>query len=109
MPEQREARREHQRLQNVVPKHKEALKLSKKNFKEVRKHTLHLESIAMENPLYIPEVVWPTAGAYGNHGTTTKSSDWVIPEFSATPLYIPPPYEETDDEGCNELLSGHVT
>ena len=108
-PKQREARRERQRLHNVEPKRKEALKLSKKKFKEVRKHTLHLESIAMENPLYIPEVVWPTTGAYGNHGTTTKSSDWVIPEFSATPLYIPPPYEEDDDEGCDELLSGYMT
>jgi hypothetical protein len=56
------------------------LKLSKKKFKELRKHTLHLESIAMENPLYIPEVVWPTVGASRAHGTTTKSSDWVIPE-----------------------------
>ena len=83
--------------------------MSKKKFKKVRKHTLHLESITMENPLYIPEVVWPTAGAYGNHGTTTKSSDWVIPEFSATPLYIPPPHEEVDDEACDELMSGHMT
>ena len=83
--------------------------MSKKKFKEVRKHTLHLESIAMENLLYIPEVVWPTAGASGNHGTTTKSSDWVIPEFSATSLYIPPPYEEANDEGCDELLSGYMT
>ena len=108
-PEQREARRERQRLHNVEPKHKVALKLSKKKFKDVQKHTLHLESITMENPLYIPEVVWPTAGASGNYGTTIKSSDWDIPEFSATPLYIPPPYEEADEEGCDELLSGHMT
>ena len=36
-PEQREARCERQRLHNREPKHKEALKLSKKKFKEVRK------------------------------------------------------------------------
>jgi len=64
----------------------------------------------MENPLFIPELVWPTAGASGAHGTMTKSSDWIIPEStSATPLYIPPPHEEVDDEGCDELLPSHMT
>jgi hypothetical protein len=75
----------------------------------MRKHTLHIESIAMENPLFIPELVWPTAGASGTHGSTVKSSDWVIPESNATPLYILPPREEADDEGCNELLPGQMT
>ena len=63
----------------------------------------------MENPLFIPELVWPTAGASEAHGSTVKSSDWVIPESSATPLYIPPPREEVDDEGCDELLPSHMT
>ena len=53
--------------------------------------------------------MWPTAGASGAHGTTIKSNDWVIPESSATPLYIPPPHEEVDDEGCDELLPSHMT
>ena len=75
----------------------------------MRKHTLHLESIAMENPLYIPEPVCPTMGASGVDGYTAKFSDWFIPESRATPLYIPPPHEEVDDEGCDELLSGHMT
>ena len=38
-----------------------------------------------------------------------KSSDWVIPESSATAIYIPPPHEEPDDEGYDELLPGHMT
>ena len=64
----------------------------------------------MENPFFIPELVWPTTGASGAHGTMTKSSDWIIPESSsATPLYIPPPHEEVDDEGCDELLPSHMT
>jgi hypothetical protein len=63
----------------------------------------------MENLLFTPELVWPTAGASGAHGTMTKSNDWVIPKSSATPLYIPPPHEEVDDEGCDELLSSHMT
>jgi len=107
-PEQREARRECQRLHNREPKRKVALKLSKKKFKEVRKHTLHPESVAMENPLFIPELVWPAAGQSGAHGSTAKSSNWVIPKSGATPIYIPPPHE-ADDEGCDELLPGHMT
>jgi len=107
-PEQREARCEHQRLHNREPKRKVALKLSKKKFKEVRKHTLHPESVAMENPLFIPELVWPAAGQSGAHGSTAKSSNWVIPKSGATPIYIPPPHE-ADDEGCDELLPGHMT
>jgi hypothetical protein len=109
MFKQREARRESQRLHNSKPKRNEALKIADKKFREMRKHTLCSESIAMENPLYIPEPVWPTAGASRAHGSTVKSSDWVIPKSSATPLYIPPPHEEADDEGCDELLSGHMT
>jgi hypothetical protein len=63
----------------------------------------------MENPLFIPELVWPSAGASGSHGSTVKSSDWVIPDSSATHLYISPPHEEVDDEGCDELLPSHMT
>ena len=83
--------------------------MCKKNFKEVRKHTLHPESIVMENPLFSPDLVWPTAGASRAHGSTAKSSDWVIPESSATAIYIPPPHEEPDDEGCDKLLPSHMT
>ena len=61
----------------------------------------------MENPLFTPELVWPTAGASGAHGSMTKSSDWVIPESSATPLYISPPHV-VEDEGCDELVPGHM-
>ena len=63
----------------------------------------------MENPLFVPELVWPTVSASRAHGSMVKSSDWVILESSATPLYIPPPHEEADDEGCDELLYGHMT
>ena len=63
----------------------------------------------MENPLFVPELVWSTVSVSGAHGSMVKSSDWVIPESSATPLYWCPPHEEADDEGCNELLSGYMT
>ena len=104
-PKERKARREQQRLSYRETGQKEAIIAGVKRQRELQKHTLHHESIAMENPLFIPELVWPTAGASGAHGTMTKSSDWIIPEStSATPLYIPPPHEEVDDEGCDELL-----
>jgi len=53
--------------------------------------------------------VCPIVGASGADGYMVKFSDWFIPESRATPLYIPPPHEEADDEGCDELLPGHMT
>ena len=108
-PEEREARREQQRKSYRAPGRKEVKVEGNKRRREVQKDTLHQDSIAMENPLFVPELVWPSVGAYGAHGSMVKSSDWVILESRATPLYIPPPCEEADDEGCDELLSGHMT
>ena len=108
-PEEREARREQQRKSYRAPGQKEVKVVGNKRRREVKKDTLHRDSIAMENPLFVPELVWPTVSASGAHGSMVKSSDWVILESSATPLYIPPPHEEVDDEGCDELLSGHMT
>ena len=54
-PDQRQARSERQRLHNSEPKRKEALKIADNKFREMRKLTLHPESITMENPLYIPK------------------------------------------------------
>ena len=51
-PEQREARRESQRLNNNEPKRKKALKIADKNFREMRKHTLHQESCHGEPVIY---------------------------------------------------------
>ena len=66
--------------------------------KEVQKHTLNPESIATENPMYIPEVVWPTTKAARHHGSTVNHSDWGIPESSASPLYIPSDLEDKDED-----------
>lgn len=81
-PEQREARRERQRLYNSKPKRKKALIISNKKIKEMRKHTLHTESIAMENPLYIPE-------------------------SSSKPSHISIPNEEVGDDGSDDILPTH--
>jgi hypothetical protein len=66
-PEERESRRMRQRLYNTFPKRKQAMKMTKKRIKEAQKHTLHKDSIAMENPMYIPEFVRP-------HGTTPSTN-----------------------------------
>jgi hypothetical protein len=108
-PEEKEARREQQRKSYRAPGRKEVKVAGNKRRREVQKDNLHRDSIAMENPLFVPELVWPTVGASGAHGSMVKSSDWVIPESSATSLYIPSPHKEADDEGCDELLSGHMT
>jgi hypothetical protein len=107
-PEQREARRERQRLHNTKPKRKEAMKLSQKNSKS-RGSTPYTQTLSPWS-LFSPMLVWPTTNASGTPGSTAKSSDWVILESSNTrPLYIPPPHEEPDDEGYDESLSGHMT
>lgn len=63
----------------------------------------------MENTLYIPVVVWPTMDASGPHGSMVNPSDWVIPESSATHVHIPISDEETDDNGCGNIMPGHMT
>ena len=50
--EQRIARQEHDRLNNARPKQQEAKRASKRRRKEMCANTLHLDSIAMENPMY---------------------------------------------------------
>jgi len=108
-PEQREQRRRRQRLYNKTPSRKEAMKVTTNRTKEVKKHTLNSESIAMENPLFNPKMVWPTASSSGPHGPTVSPSDWVISESTATPICFPQATEETNDDGCGDILPSHMT
>jgi hypothetical protein len=97
-------------MHDVTLKRLDAKRDYKRRRRELHANTLHPESIAMENPLFSPKLVWPTADASGAHGSTAKSSDRVVLDFfGPTPIYIPPPHEEPDDEGCDELLPCHVT
>ncbi|KAL6595551.1 hypothetical protein ACP70R_047891 [Stipagrostis hirtigluma subsp. patula] len=57
-PEQRTARRERQRVLNTTPEQKESRRLRKARQRELQRNTLHPDSIAMENPMYIHEA-WP--------------------------------------------------
>jgi hypothetical protein len=71
-PKERHARREQHRLSYRATGRKEAIIAGVKKRRELQKHTLHHESIAMENPLFIPKLVWPTVGASGAYGTMKK-------------------------------------
>jgi hypothetical protein len=110
-PEQRDQRRKQQRLYNKAPSRKEAMKVAKKRSREVRKHTLNSESIAMENPHFNPKMVWPIANSSEPHGPTVSPSDWAIPESNATPIRFPQATKETydDEDECGDILPGHMT
>jgi hypothetical protein len=87
------------------------MKVTTNRSREVKKHTLNSDSIAMENPLFNPKMVWPTANSSGPHGPTVSPGDWVILESTATPIRFPQATEETndDDDGCSDILLGHMT
>jgi len=102
-PEQREQRRKRQRLYNKTPSRREAMKVTTNCSREVQKHTLNSESIAMENRLFNPKMEWPNANSSGPHGPIISPSDWVIPESSTTPICFPQATEETnDDDECGD-------
>jgi hypothetical protein len=53
-PEKRKARQERERLYNATVERKEAKRAYYRRQKEFNANTLHPDSIAMENPMYIP-------------------------------------------------------
>jgi hypothetical protein len=77
---------------------KEAMKVNAKRSREVHKATLNQESIAMENPMYIPEV----------HGNMPSTSDWGISESNARQTYTPPADEDMEEDECEDILPGHM-
>ena len=108
-PEQWEQRRKRQRLYNKTLSRKESMKVTKSRSREMQKHTLNSEPIAMENPLFNPKMVQPTANSSGPHGPTVSPAT-VIPESSATPVCFPQATKETnDDDECGDILLGHMT
>jgi len=57
--EQKKARQERERLYNATARRKETKRASKRRRNELRANTLHPDSIAMENPMYIYETASP--------------------------------------------------
>ena len=96
-PEQRESKQEYYRLYNKTPARKEAKRNYRRRQREFQQDTLHHESIAMENPKYIPEVVQPTTGVCASLGSLVSSSDWIVPDLSPSPTFILPVSTNPED------------
>ncbi|PWZ30743.1 hypothetical protein Zm00014a_021326 [Zea mays] len=89
-PVERESRRVRLRLYNKTPRQKDANKECSRKRRALRANTLNQESIAMEDPIYTPEVVRPTTYGIEPYGSSVTTCDWVIPEFVMTP-FLPTP------------------
>lgn len=63
----------------------------------------------MENPLFVPELMWPTAETFGPQGTTPSASEWVISESTVTPIYITTSVEETCEDKFYDIMPNHMT
>jgi hypothetical protein len=85
-PVERESRHVCLRLYNKTPRWKDANKECSRKRRALRANTLNQESIAMEDPVYTPEVVRPTTYGIEQYGSLVTTCDWVIPEFVMTPF-----------------------
>jgi hypothetical protein len=77
--EQIEAKNERRRVHNMTPEQARAKRDKKRMERDCRRNTLNSDSIAIENPEYIPNVV-PL------NDKSTAPSDWIIPEASGSPV-----------------------
>jgi hypothetical protein len=64
----------------------------KRRMKEFRANNLHPDSIAMANPQFVPELIFPNPIE-----PLTIVSELVIPKFSGSPIYIPALVEQIPD------------
>ncbi|PWZ40263.1 ATP-dependent DNA helicase PIF1 [Zea mays] len=87
-PIERESRRVRLRLYNKTPRRKDANKECSRKRRALQGDTLNQESIAMEDPLYTPEVVRPTTYGIEPYGSSVTTCDWVIPEFVMTSFLL---------------------
>ena len=100
-PVERESRRVRLRLYNKTPRRKDANKECSRKRRALQGDTLNQESIAMEDPLYTPEVVRPTTYGIEPYGSSVTTCDWVIPEFAVTPFL--PTSTQTKDVGSLDM------
>ncbi|ONM24697.1 hypothetical protein ZEAMMB73_Zm00001d006675 [Zea mays] len=98
---ERESRRVRLRLYNKTPRLKDANKECSRKRRALQGDTLNQESIAMEDPVYTPEVVCPTTYGIEPYGSSVTTCDWVIPEFVMTPFL--PTSTQTKDVGSLDM------
>jgi hypothetical protein len=82
----KKARNEQQRLHNKTRGRKVAYRESKKRNRELKKIALNQESIAMENPNYLPDSTSFNVDGCGPRGSIL-THDWTIPEVNGTHVY----------------------
>ncbi|PWZ22937.1 hypothetical protein Zm00014a_004279 [Zea mays] len=100
-PVKRESRRVRLRLYNKTPRQKDANKECSRKRRALQGDTLNQESIAMEDPVYTPEVVRPTTYGIEPYGSSVTTCDWVIPEFVMTSFL--PTSTQTKDVGSLDM------
>jgi hypothetical protein len=98
---ERESRRVRLRLYNKTSRRKDANKECNRKRRALQGDTLNQESIAMEDPVYTPEVVRPTTYGIEPYGSSVTTCDWVIPEFVMTPFQ--PTSTQTKDVGSLDM------
>ncbi|ONM27260.1 hypothetical protein ZEAMMB73_Zm00001d007637 [Zea mays] len=85
-PVERESRRVRLRLYNKTPRRKDANKECSRKRRALQGDTLNQESIAMEDPLYTPEVVIPEFVMTSFLPTSTQTKDVGSLDMSTEPL-----------------------
>jgi hypothetical protein len=99
----RRDKRAAKRLFKMPEEKKETVRQAKANYKklikEQRENNLHSDSIAMANPQWKPELLFPP----GDKPTSRVSEQMVIPDFGGSPVYVeaevrePPQQDETPE------------
>jgi hypothetical protein len=84
----RRDKRAAKRLFKMPEEKKETVRQAKANYKklikEQRENNLHPDSIAMANPQWKPELLFPP----GDKPTSRVSEQLVIPDFGGSPVYV---------------------
>lgn len=105
--DEKSARSERKREHNKTPSQREGRRTYNKRMKCLRDNNLHPESIAMENPHFTPELIFPDVDS-----TNISAHDWTIPVVNGTPVYVQPQTEQsmeidTPSEHTSRLIHRH--
>ena len=105
--------KERMRYANMDPNKKASIHEERKKrrrvLKELQRNTLNKESIALENPMYVPEVVPLSINETGSQGTkVTSPRDWAIPELNESPIYVQSAEEEMMDYELPDMSDGSI-
>lgn len=83
---------ERMRAQERTPARLEGKKQYKRRAKEFRANNLHSDSIAIQNPKWVPELIFPTSDVH-----QLSPINLEIPDLSPSPAYFVPVNSQPDD------------